>query len=101
MGRQMGILRCWHGWRAVILALGMAWFGPAADLWAGTLDSAGTPQTVGRSAEPIGRSASLLSAGALLEKWRNVARQLDDEAVQLALCDGDRDRCVSPAALQL
>jgi predicted transglutaminase-like cysteine proteinase len=97
----MGILRCWHGWRAVILALGMAWFGPAADLWAGTLDGAGTPQTVGRSAEPFGRSASLLSAGALLEKWRNVARQLDDEAVQLALCDGDRDRCVSPAALQL
>jgi predicted transglutaminase-like cysteine proteinase len=97
----MGILRCWHGWRAVILALGMAWFGPAADLWAGTLDSAGTPETVDRSAEPFGRSASVLAAGALLEKWRGLARQLDDEAVQLALCDGDRDRCVSPAALQL
>ena len=38
---------------------------------------------------------------ALREKWRGVARKLDDEAVQLALCDGDRDRCVSPAALQL
>jgi predicted transglutaminase-like cysteine proteinase len=97
----MGILRCWHGWRAVILALTMAWFGPAADLRAGTLDSAGTPETVERSAEPFGRSASVLSAGALLEKWRGLARQLDDEAVQLALCDGDRDRCVSPAALQL
>ena len=97
----MGILRCWHGWRAVILALAMAWFGPAADLRAGTLDSAGTPETVERSAEPFGRSAFVLSAGALLEKWRGVARQLDDEAVQLALCDGDRDRCVSPAALQL
>ena len=28
-------------------------------------------------------------------------RKLDDERVQLALCDGDRERCVSPAALQL
>jgi predicted transglutaminase-like cysteine proteinase len=101
MGRQMGILRCWHGWRAVILALGMAWFGPAADLRAGTLDSAGTPETVDRSTEPFGRSASVLSAGALLEKRRGLALKLDDEAVQLALCDGDRDRCVSPAALQL
>ena len=79
----------------------MAWFGPAADLWAGTLDSTGTPEVIGRSAEPFGRSASVLSAGTLLEKWRGVARKLDDEAVQLALCDGDRDRCVSPAALQL
>jgi predicted transglutaminase-like cysteine proteinase len=97
----MGILRCWHGWRAVILALAMAWFGPVADLRAGTLDSAGTQEAVERSAEPFGRSASVLSAGALLEKWRGLARQLDDEAVQLALCDGDRDRCVSSAALQL
>jgi len=101
MGRQMGILRCWREWRAVILALGIVWFGPAADLWAGTLDSAGTPEVIGRSAEPFGRSATVLSAGTLLEKWRDVARKLDDEAVQLALCDGDRDRCVSPAALQL
>ena len=27
-------------------------------------------------------------------------RRLDDEMVQLALCEGDRDGCVSPAALQ-
>jgi predicted transglutaminase-like cysteine proteinase len=97
----MGIFRCWHGWRAVILACGMAWFGPAADLWAGTSDSAGSPEIIGRSAEPFGRSAAALSAGGLREKWRGLTRQLDDEAVQLALCDGDRDRCVSPAALQL
>ena len=35
------------------------------------------------------------------EKWLGVERKLDDERVQLALCDGDRERCVSPAALQL
>jgi predicted transglutaminase-like cysteine proteinase len=97
----MGILRCWHGWRAVIFACGILWFGPAADLWAGTSDRAGTAEIIGGSAEPFGLSASVLSAGALREKWRSLARQLDDDAVQLALCDGDRERCVSAAALQL
>jgi predicted transglutaminase-like cysteine proteinase len=29
-----------------------------------------------------------------------VQRRLDDEMVQLALCEGDRDGCVSPAALK-
>jgi predicted transglutaminase-like cysteine proteinase len=37
----------------------------------------------------------------LREKWLGVERKLDDERVQLALCDGDREHCVSPAALQL
>ena len=54
----------------------------------------------GRSAEPFGLFASTLSAGGVREKWLGVERKLDDERVQLALCDGDRDRCASPAALQ-
>jgi predicted transglutaminase-like cysteine proteinase len=78
----------------------MAWFGPAADLTAGTLDSTGQTEPTGRSGEPFGLFASALSAGALREKWLAVERRLDDERVQLALCDGDRDRCVSPAALR-
>jgi predicted transglutaminase-like cysteine proteinase len=41
-----------------------------------------------------------LSGGNLSEKWQGVERQLEDDMVQLALCDGDRERCVSPAALQ-
>jgi len=98
MGHQMGILGRWRRLYAVLLASGMLWFGPAADLWAGTSDSA---EINALSTEPFGRSASVLSAGALREKWRGVAGKLDDEAVQLALCDGDRDRCVSPAALRL
>jgi hypothetical protein len=40
-----------------------------------------------------------LSAGRLREKWLGVERNLDDEQVQLALCDADRERCASPAAL--
>ncbi len=36
----------------------------------------------------------------MLEKWLRVEHRLDDERVQLALCDGDRERCASPAALR-
>ena len=90
-----------HAWRAIVLACGLAWFGPAADLRAGTLDSSGAPELTGASAEPFGLFAAPTSWGALREKWLGVERKLDDERVQLALCDGDRDRCVSPAALRL
>jgi predicted transglutaminase-like cysteine proteinase len=79
----------------------MVCFGPAADLRAGTLISPGAMDLIRKSAEPFGLFASKLSAGMLREKWLGVERKLDDERVQLALCDGDRERCVSPAALQL
>jgi predicted transglutaminase-like cysteine proteinase len=96
----MGIFGHSHTWRAVVLALGMAWFGPAADLAAGTLISPGLAVAIGKSAEPFGLFASPLSEGGLWEKWLGVERKLDDERVQLALCEGDPERCVSPAALQ-
>jgi predicted transglutaminase-like cysteine proteinase len=101
MGRQMRIFGHSHAWRAVVLAWGMVWFGSAAHLTAGTLEPTGSSEASGRSVEPFGLFASALSAGALREKWLGVERQLGDERVQLALCDGDRERCVSPAALQL
>ena len=90
-----------RAWRAIVLACGMVWFGPAACLSAAPLGWSGAPELTARSNEPFGLSAAILSAGGLREKWRTVERKLEDEAVQLALCDGDRDRCVSPAALQL
>ena len=97
----MGIFGHSRVWRVVALVLGMVWFGPAADLTAGTLTSPGAMELIRKSAEPFGLFASKVSAGALREKWLGVERKLDDERVQLALCDGDRERCVSPAALQL
>ena len=100
MGRQMGIFGHSHALRAVILAAGMAWFGPAAELTAGTLLSPAPAALVRKSAEPFGLFAAVLTEGGLREKWLGVQRRLDDEMVQLALCDGDRDRCVSPAALR-
>jgi predicted transglutaminase-like cysteine proteinase len=101
MGRQMGLFGHPHAWRALVLACGMAWFGPAADLTAETLDSPAASEATGRSAEPFGLFTAVQYAGGVREKWREVERRLDDERVQLALCDGDRERCVSPAALQL
>jgi predicted transglutaminase-like cysteine proteinase len=86
--------------RAVVLAWSMAWFGPAADLSAGTPDSSGSSDLLEKSAEPFGLLASRLSDGGLREKWLSVQRRLDDEMVQLALCEGDRDGCASSAALQ-
>jgi predicted transglutaminase-like cysteine proteinase len=90
-----------HAWRAVVVALGMPWFGPAPELNAATLLSPGPAGLVRKSAEPFGLFATILSGGGLREKWLEVERKLDDERVQLALCDGDRERCVSPAALRL
>src|SRR3954462_540679 len=100
MGRQMAIFGHSRAWRAIMLACGMTWLGPAC-LSAGPQDSSDGSELTGRSAEPFGLSAATLSAGGLREKWRAVERKLEDEAVQLALCDGDRERCVSPAALRL
>jgi hypothetical protein len=87
-------------WRVVVLAWGMAWFGPATHLTAGTLIAPGALELIRKSAEPFGLFASKLSGGGLREKWLGVERKLEDERVQLALCDGDRAHCVSPAALQ-
>jgi predicted transglutaminase-like cysteine proteinase len=86
-----------RAWRAVVLAWGMAWFGPAVA--AGVLVSS-APVAAEKPAEPFGLFISPLSSGGLRDKWLDVAHKLDDERVQLALCDGDRERCVSPAALQ-
>src|SRR3979411_120989 len=82
---------------AAFLACGLAWFGPAA---AGTLLSPGAAVLIKKSVEPFGLPAAILSDGGLRDKWLGVQRRLDDEMVQLALCEGDREGCVSPAALQ-
>jgi predicted transglutaminase-like cysteine proteinase len=89
-----------HAWRAVVVALGTVWLGPVPDLAAGTLLSPGPAALVRKSAEPFGLFATILSGGGLRENWVDVERKLHDERVQLALCDGDRERCVSPAALR-
>ena len=83
--------------RAVFLVCGLAGFGPAA---AGTLLSPGAAVLIKKSVEPFGLPTTILADGGLHDKWLGVQRRLDDEMVQLALCEGDREGCVSPAALQ-
>jgi predicted transglutaminase-like cysteine proteinase len=96
----MGIFNRSQAWHVLLLACSVVWLGPASDLAAGTLISPGALELVRKSAEPFGLFASRISSGGLREKWMGVERKLGDELVQLALCDGDRARCVSPAALQ-
>jgi predicted transglutaminase-like cysteine proteinase len=95
----MGIFARSRAWRAVTVALGLASLVPAAD--AGTLLSPGAAAMLRTAVEPFGLSSAVLTYGGLRDKWLAVERRLDDERVQLALCDGDRTHCVSPAALKL
>ncbi len=95
----MGTFAGSRAWLAIIIALGLASLAPVSD--AATLLSPGAAAMLRTSVEPFGLSSTVLTYGGLRDKWLGVQRQLDDERVQLALCDGDRDHCVSPAALQL
>ena len=93
------IFRRAHAWGAVVI--GVACFGSAANLEAASLLTPGSAALIRKSSEPFGKPAAILSFGSMRNKWLAVEHRLDDERVQLALCDGDRERCVSPAALQL
>jgi predicted transglutaminase-like cysteine proteinase len=95
----MGFLGQSRAWRAVILACGLALFGSASGLKAETHSS--TPAIAAPSSEPFALPVTPLAAGSVHDKWLGLQHRLDDDMVQLALCDGDRGGCVSPAALRL
>jgi predicted transglutaminase-like cysteine proteinase len=94
----MGLSVLSRAWRAGIVACGLAWFVPA-DLRA-EVPLLPDSELAARSAQPFGLPASFLTGGGLRDKWLGVQRLLDDEMVQVALCEGDHDGCVSPAALK-
>jgi hypothetical protein len=98
--RQVRIFSHSRALRVAVMAWSMHLFGPAPDLAAGTLFSPSSADLMRKSAEPFGAFAFRLPGGGLREKRLGVQRELDDEQVQLALCNGDRERCVSPAALR-
>jgi predicted transglutaminase-like cysteine proteinase len=81
----------------VCVALSIA---DAAKVYAGPI---GLPAGLAAAlpAEPFGLAAQGVAAGMLNQKWLELAHKLDDDRVQIALCDGDREHCVSPAALRL
>ena len=88
-----------RAWRAGIVACGMAWLG-SADSRAEMPVLPVLMELMAQPVQPFGLAASSLTAGGLRDKWLGVQRRLDDEMVQLALCEGDRDGCASPAALK-
>jgi predicted transglutaminase-like cysteine proteinase len=52
------------------------------------------------SSQPFGGATWQITDGALLEKWRTVEREIDNEMVVIALCQENRSSCTSAAALQ-
>jgi len=90
-----------RAWRAILVLCALILLGSVAELRAGTLLSPGAGVLVRKSAEPFGLFAFAISSGSLQRKWLALKDRLDDDMVQLALCDGDRDHCASPAALKL
>ena len=96
----MGCLRHAHALGAAILLFGLAFFGPATSAGAASLQISGLLALATEPAEPFGLFATPIHWGSILTKWRAVLRRLDDERVQLALCDGDRAHCASDAALK-
>ncbi len=79
----------------------LACFGPVSAGHAAAPEFASALGTASEPAEPFHLWASPVFWGGLVTKWQSVAHKLDDERVQLALCDGDRENCASDAALQL
>jgi hypothetical protein len=94
----MGFFDHSHALRAAAFACGLFSFGTAA-----LAGPAGLPYGLTFSTEtgqPFGLSVAPVDRGDLHVKWSGVARRLEDERVQLALCDGDREHCASEAALK-
>jgi len=96
----MRFLICARALRAAILACGLIWFCPAESSLAGPAGISYGMTLSFESAEPFGLTTSPVDGGTLRAKWLGVERKLEDERVQLALCDGDRERCASEAALK-
>jgi predicted transglutaminase-like cysteine proteinase len=84
----------------VALACGLLQFGPASAFDTAAPLQLGAQVRSVASAEPFGLAASPVNAGPVHDKWSALKNKLDDERVQLALCDGDREACASEAALQ-
>jgi predicted transglutaminase-like cysteine proteinase len=86
--------------RAAMVACLLAGFAPAGAGHAAAPEFTSALGAAG-SVEPFHLWTSRVSWGGLAAKWRGVASRLNDERVQLALCDGDRENCASDAALRL
>ena len=80
-----------RAWRAISVALGLFLFCSSTELVAGTIDGAD---------EPFGLSTAIVTAGPLLQMWRDVEREIDAERPVLRFCEENRSSCQSQTALQ-
>src|SRR5258706_10089791 len=84
--------------RAILLACGLFLICLPTHLMAAP--STGPVDQAGSSDEPFGLSTATVTKGAVLEKWLNVEREVDDERLVLRMCEENRASCQSPTALQ-
>jgi predicted transglutaminase-like cysteine proteinase len=97
----MGLFNHARVLRTAMVACLLACFGPVGAGHAAAPEFTGAPGVASEPAEPFHLWTSRVFWGGLAAKWQSVASRLDDERVQLALCDGDRENCASDAALKL
>jgi predicted transglutaminase-like cysteine proteinase len=97
----MGLFNHARALRAALVACGLAYFGPVGTGQAAPWQFDPALARAGGPTEPFHLFASPVFWGGVAAKWQSVAHRLDDERVQLALCDGDRENCASDAALRL
>ena len=97
----MGLFNRARALRAAMVACLLACFGTVTAGHAAATEFTGALGTASEPAEPFHLWTSPVFRGGLAAKWQSVASRIDDERVQLALCDGDRDNCASDAALRL
>ncbi len=91
MSRTRGL----NTWHAILLAWGLFLICAPTEILAGTVTS-----TVDRAGEPFGLSTSTVATGAVLEKWLDVKREIDDERLVLRFCEENYASCQSQAAVQ-
>jgi predicted transglutaminase-like cysteine proteinase len=97
----MGLFNRARALRAALVACGLAYLSTVTAGHAATPQFTDAPGAASEPTEPFHLWASPVFWGGLVAKWQKVSHKLDDERVQLALCDGDRENCASDAALQL
>jgi predicted transglutaminase-like cysteine proteinase len=89
-----------RAWRAIAVAWGLSSICLPTELMAEAVNLPGAVEGTGRSKEPFGISTAKVTAGALLEKWLDVEREIDTELQVLRSCDGNRASCQSQTALE-
>jgi predicted transglutaminase-like cysteine proteinase len=89
-----------RAWRAIAVAWGLFLICLPTELTAGSVNPPGAVEGASRSKEPFGISTAKVPTGPLLQKWRDVEREIDAERLVLRICQENRASCQSQTALQ-